>query len=164
MSGIEPIRASTSVSSPPERAFELFTERLDTWWPLRTHSRAASDFEGQDVEVERIEFQGRVGGQVLEHLSNGEVLPWAEVLVWDPPSRLVLAWKPSSTPHPPTELEIRFTPQGGGTLVELEHRGWERLGEIAEEARASYGTGWVLTLDRFRETADDEAQQEEVAR
>jgi hypothetical protein len=65
----------------------------------------------------------------------------------------VLAWKPNSTPRPPTELEVRFTPEGGGTLVELEHRGWERLGEIAEDSRAEYGTGWVRVLDLFREAA-----------
>jgi uncharacterized protein YndB with AHSA1/START domain len=154
---IEPIHASVSVSASPERAFALFTEGIGTWWPLQTHSRAASDFEDQGVKAERVEFQGHAGGQVLEHMSNGEVLPWAEVLVWEPPSRIVLAWKPNSTPRPPTELEIRFTPQGDGTLLELEHRGWERLGEIAQESRADYGTGWVTTLDLFREAADREA-------
>ena len=156
MSGIEPIRAGTFVRTDPQRAFELFTDRMDTWWPLEAFSRAASDFEGQDVKVERVEFQGRVGGQVLEHISNGQVLPWGEVLVWEPPSRFVLAWQPNSSSHPPTELEVRFAPQGEGTLVELEHRGWEGLGEIAEEARASYGTGWIRTLARFQEAADKE--------
>ena len=157
MSGVDPIRASVSVRTDPDRAFELFTERMDTWWPLQTHSRAVSDFEGQDVKVERVEFQGRAGGQVLEHLSNGEVLPWGEVIVWEPPSRFVLAWRPSFSSRPPTELEIRFTPDGDGTLVELEHRGWELLGEIAEESRAGYGTGWVKTLGLFQEAANREA-------
>ena len=62
----------------------------------------------------------------------------------------------NSSSRPPTELEVRFTRQGEGTLVELEHRGWEGLGEIAEEARASYGTGWIPTLARFQEAADKE--------
>ncbi|HEY7755941.1 MAG TPA: SRPBCC domain-containing protein [Actinomycetota bacterium] len=156
MSTVEPIRSSVSVRATPELAFELFTARMDTWWPLDTHSRATSDFEGEGVKVERVEFQGRVGGKVLEHLSNGEVLPWAEVLVWEPPGRFVLSWHPSFSARPPTELEVRFTPEGGGTLVELEHRGWERLGEIAEEARADYGTGWIRVLGRFRDAADKE--------
>lgn len=156
MSTIEPIRASTSVRLEPARAFELFTARIDAWWPLETHSRAADDFEGEDVKVERVEFQPVAGGRVLEHLSNGQVLPWADVLVWEPPIRFVLAWKPNSNANPPTELEVRFTPQSGGTLVELEHRGWERLGEIALQARGSYGEGWSISLDRFREAADRE--------
>ncbi|MGZ8624018.1 MAG: SRPBCC domain-containing protein [Actinomycetota bacterium] len=158
MSTIEPIRTSVAVKADPTRAFAVFTERLQDWWPFERHSRAASDFEGQGVEVERLEFQGRVGGRVLEHLSNGEVLPWGEVLEWEPPARFTLAWHPSFSERPPTELEVRFTPQGSGTLVELEHRGWERLGEIAEEARAGYGTGWILVLARY-----EGAVQEEVA-
>lgn len=153
---IEPIRASVTVHADVERAFAVFTDRMQTWWPFETHSRAASDFEGQGIGVERLEFQGRVGGKVLEHLSNGQVLPWAEVLAWEPPARFVLAWRPSFGERPPTELEVRFTPQGAGTLVELEHRGWERLGEIAEEARADYGTGWVRVLARYERTVQEE--------
>jgi uncharacterized protein YndB with AHSA1/START domain len=154
MSEIEPIRATVTVRVDRERAFEVFTARLDTWWPLETHSRAVDEFEG--VEAERVEFEGRVGGRVLEHLSNGRVLPWAEVLAWEPPARFVLAWKPNSTPYPPTELELRFTKQGDATLVELEHRGWERLGEIAAERRAGYASGWIAPLERYREMADKE--------
>jgi uncharacterized protein YndB with AHSA1/START domain len=153
---IEPIRASTSVRIDPERAFELFTARIDTWWPLQTHSRAVSDFEGEGVKAERVDFQGRAGGQVLEHLSNGQVLPWGEVIVWEPPTRFVLAWRPNFSSRPPTEVEVRFTADQDGTLVELEHRGWERLGDLAEEGRASYGTGWILTLARFRDAAEGE--------
>jgi uncharacterized protein YndB with AHSA1/START domain len=156
MSVIEPIRASTSVRLDPARAFDLFTARIDTWWPVETHSRAANDLEGEGVKVERVEFQPGAGGTVLEHLSNGQVLPWGEVLVWDPPARFVLAWKPNSNVNPPTELEVRFTAQPDGTLVELEHRGWERLGEIALQARGSYGEGWSISLGRFREAAERE--------
>jgi uncharacterized protein YndB with AHSA1/START domain len=155
-STIEPIRTSTSVRIDPARAFELFTARMDTWWPLETHSRAAYDFDGGSVKVERIDFQSFAGGKVLEHLSNGQVLPWGEVLVWEPPARFVIAWKPNSNSNPPTELEVRFTELPDGTLVELEHRGWERLGEIALQARESYGGGWTISLGRFHEAADRE--------
>lgn len=156
MSSIDPIRATVSVNAESSHAFEVFTDRLDTWWQLDRYSRAADDFEGEDVKVERVEFQGRVGGGVLEHLSNGLVLPWAEVVAWEPPVRFVLAWKPNSTDRPPTEVEVRFTPDGDGTLVELEHRGWERLGEVAEKARVGYGAGWATNLARFAEAVDKE--------
>lgn len=152
MSGIEPIRRSVTVRAELERAFRLFTEEIGTWWPVETHSRAADEERG--AVVERVEFQPRVGGLVLEHLSTGDALPWAEVLAWDPPRRFVLAWKPNSTPRPPTELEIRFTPVNGGTLVEVEHRGWERLGEIAAEAREGYSSGWTPVLARFEAAAN----------
>jgi uncharacterized protein YndB with AHSA1/START domain len=154
MSTPEPIHASVTVRAGQERAFEVFTAGLDTWWPLETHSRAVDQFEG--VKAERVEFEGRVGGRVIEHLSDGQALSWGEVLVWEPPSRFVLAWKPNASDRPPTELEVRFTPQGDGTLVEIEHRGWERLGEIAEQARAGYGENWQRVIDRFGEAADKE--------
>jgi uncharacterized protein YndB with AHSA1/START domain len=151
---IEPIRRSVSVSCTPGRAFELFTAQMDAWWPVRTHSRSASEHEGADVKTERVEFQGRAGGLVLEHLSNGETLPWAEVIVWEPPHRFVMAWRPHSRPQPPTEVEVMFTPQGEGTLVELEHRGWERLTEDFAGLYESYAGGWIETLGSFASAAN----------
>ncbi len=156
MSELEPIRRSVTVRCAPERAFRVFTEELDTWWPLATHSRAAMESEGQGVKVERVEVQGHVGGRILERMSSGEALSWGEILAWEPPGRLVIAWKPHPRPDPPTEVEIRFTPQGDGTLVELEHRGWERLGPAVAELRQDYARGWVTTLELFAAAADKE--------
>lgn len=153
----EPIRRSVTVRCGQERAFRVFTEEIGTWWPVETHSRAVSDFEDQGVKVERVEFQTRVRGQVLEHLSNGETLPWGEIIEWDPPTSFTIAWKPHGRPTPPTEVEVRFTPRGRDTLVELEHRGWERLGPDVEEPRAGYAEGWNPTLERFRSKAEEAA-------
>jgi hypothetical protein len=51
----------------------------------------------------------------------------------------------------PTEVEVRFLPDGDGTRVELEHRGWERVGAESAEVREAYGSpqGWVTTLNVF---------------
>jgi uncharacterized protein YndB with AHSA1/START domain len=147
---LEPIHRSVTVACSPERAFRLFTDEIGAWWPVEMHSRAVDDFEGGAIKVERIEFEGRVGGRVLEHMSDGQTLPWAEVLAWEPPSRLVLAWHPTFSARPPTEVEVRFTASGQGTLVELEHRGWESLGPSVAEIRGNYAAGWIPTLERFR--------------
>ena len=50
---------------------------------------------------------------------------------------------------------MRFTPEGGGTRVDLEHRGWERLGADADETRASYGSenGWNMVMERYAAAA-----------
>ena len=121
------------------------------------HSRAVDEFEDERLKVERLEFQGRVGGQVLEHMSDGRALPWGEVTVWEPPTRVVLAWKPNSNERPPTEVEVRFAPAGPGTLVELEHRGWETLGPEVAETHADYAAGWGITLERFAAKAEEAA-------
>ncbi|HYH27561.1 MAG TPA: SRPBCC domain-containing protein [Actinomycetota bacterium] len=130
-----------------EEAFDLFTQGMAGWWPLETHSRAASEFDGEGVRSVGLSFEPRVGGTLVERLSNGLELPWGEVLVWEPPSRFVLAWKPHGRDEPPTELEVSFSERGDETLVELEHRAWERLAK--PEAYESYSDGWGLTLDRF---------------
>ena len=149
----EPIRRSITVPCSVEQAFQLFTQGMSAWWPLDTHSRAA-DGERAGVTAVGVEVEPREGGQVLERLSNGERLSWGRVLVWDPPARLVLAWKPNGSPLPPTELELNFRREGMGTRVQLEHRAWERLGAKAEKARAAYVTGWPKVFDqRFGQAA-----------
>ena len=138
---LDAVRHSVVVAATPERAFEVFTAEMGTWWPLERHSRLDG---ANDAGIEP-----RKGGRVFERSSSGEEASWGEVLEWEPPSRLVLAWKTNDDPNPPTEVEVRFVPDGEGTRVELEHRGWERLGDDAAEARASYDGGWPFVLERF---------------
>jgi uncharacterized protein YndB with AHSA1/START domain len=87
---------------------------------------------------------------VYEIATSGERSQWATVLTWEPPHRLVIAWQVNPE-RLGTEVEVRFTPDGDGTRVELEHRGWERLADGAE-MRGNYDTGWDHVLGRL-ETA-----------
>ena len=69
------------------------------------------------------------------------------MLAWEPPARLVVTWHPGRDPKDATELEIRFVPVEGGTRVELEHRGWARLGAEAGEMRRGYDRGWASVFE-----------------
>lgn len=144
---IEPIRRSLRVASPPQRAFHVFSQEMTAWWPLTTHSRAAEGEFGEAVKAERVVLEPRPGGRFYEITSDGQEASWGEVLVYDPPRRLVLAWKPNPSDKPPTEVEVVFTADGDGTLVDFEHRGWERLGDIGPKAHAGYTSGWRFILD-----------------
>src|SRR6266571_9439049 len=124
---MKPIRRTATVRPDPEGAFELFTERMGSWWPVDAYSRAVSEFADGDVQVARLELQAHLGGSLLEHVSDGRTLPWAEITAWHPPHHVLMAWRPHSMPEPPTEVEVTFTARRGGTLVEVDHRGWERL-------------------------------------
>jgi uncharacterized protein YndB with AHSA1/START domain len=146
---VEPVRKSVRVACGTEEAFRTFVEDIDRWWPVERLSRTADEQYDAGVTLERLVLEARAGGRLYEVTSEEVEGPWAEVLVYEPPHRLVLAWKPNDRPEPPTEVDIRFTADGDGTLVELEHRGWERLGERAEEARAGHDGGWSLPLERF---------------
>jgi uncharacterized protein YndB with AHSA1/START domain len=93
-------------------------------------------------------MEPRLGGAVYERWREGTE-NWGAVTVWEPPNRLVFSWHPGSDPVEATEVEVTFSPERDGTLVHLEHRGWERLGDRAPEVRAGYGDGWQGVLERY---------------
>jgi uncharacterized protein YndB with AHSA1/START domain len=150
---LEPVRKSVRVGLDVAETFRLFVDDIDRWWPVERHSRAAHEQYGDGVTVRRLVFEAREGGRLYEITSEGVEGSWAEVLAYEPPDRIVLAWKPNDRREPPTEVEVRFEADGEGTVVNLEHRGWERLGERAQEARRGYGEGWSLPLERFAAAA-----------
>ena len=132
---IEPVRVSVCVKGTTERAFQVFTEQMNTWWPLATHS----------IEPERAtsaEMEPRLGGRIVERHGDGTEANWGVITAWDPPHRLVFSWNPSYEDRPETEVEVTFSEDPEGTLVELEHRGWERLGVAGAKMREGYATGW----------------------
>jgi uncharacterized protein YndB with AHSA1/START domain len=145
----EPVRKRVRVERAVEDAFRLFIDDIDRWWPVERLSRAADDQYGKGVTVKRLVFEPRPGGRLYEITSEDVEGEWASVLVYEPPTRLVLAWKPNDRQEPPTEVEVGFESDGEGTIVTLEHRGWERLGDRAAEAREGHGDGWRLALNRF---------------
>jgi uncharacterized protein YndB with AHSA1/START domain len=154
---IEPIHATVTVGRTPEDAFRVFTQEMGSWWPLQAFSMA-EDTEG-GVKAESVVFEEHEGGRVYEVMSDGNEGTWATVLTWDPPRRLVLAWRPNLTDNSPTELDVRFTADGDGTRVDLEHRGWERLGALAEEARSGYGDNWNGVLALFVGAAEQDREE-----
>lgn len=154
MQAIEPVRQSVVVRRPLAETFVLFTDELDSWWPLHTHSIAADTFEGR-VTVESITFEKHVGGRVLERMSDGTEAPWGRILAWDPPNLFVMSWKPNMIGDAPsTEVEVRFTSVGdGSTRIDLEHRGWELLGPDAAKQQG-YNDGWRALFELFQEVAN----------
>jgi uncharacterized protein YndB with AHSA1/START domain len=138
------VQKSVIVNAPVERAFEVFTDGLATWWPLGTHSL------GKD-QIDHMVFEHHAGGRVYEILKDGSEREWADVLAYDRLSSFTLAWRPYELAEegPATELEVRFIADGDQTRVELEHRGWERLGDEAAESQQSYDSGWDFVLGQY---------------
>jgi uncharacterized protein YndB with AHSA1/START domain len=139
---LEPVRHSVAVRSNIDDVFRLFTEGIAKWWPTDSHSI------GQG-KVQDVVFEGRVGGRIYERWGDGSQYEWGEITTWEPPNRIVFLWKPNLEDQERTEIEVRFKVQGDSTLVDLEHRGWERIGEIGPRARRDYEVGWPIVLARF---------------
>jgi uncharacterized protein YndB with AHSA1/START domain len=132
---IEPVRVSICVNGTPERAFQVFTAEMATWWPLATHSI-------EPDQVMTAEMDPRLGGRIVERHHDGTEANWGVITTWEPPHRLVFSWNPSYEDRPETEVEVTFSEHAEGTRVVLEHRGWERLGPSGTEMRAGYAEGW----------------------
>jgi uncharacterized protein YndB with AHSA1/START domain len=139
---IPPVEKSVLVSEPIEEAFRRFTAGIGTWWPLHTHSVG-------EKETEAVVFEEREGGRVYERLRDGHSTVWGTVLAWEPPRRFVMTWHPGREADGAQQLEVKFTALEDNTRVDLVHRGWELLGEKAEETRAQYDKGWDSVIDYF---------------
>jgi uncharacterized protein YndB with AHSA1/START domain len=139
---LEPVRRSVEVGCSADEAFRLFTDEIDSWWPLAQHSIGQED-------AQACYFEARNGGRIYESHGDGSIHLWGTVTVWEPPRRVVFSWHPGRDASTAQELELRFTQKADGTRVELEHRGWENLGEAAVETRGAYESGWVGVLDRY---------------
>ena len=92
---------------------------------------------------------------------DGSECEWGKVLVWEPPTRVVLGWQLDPDfkfdPNVVTEVEVRFIAEGeGGTRVELEHRNLERFGEHAAKVREAFESpgGWSGLLESFAKLAE----------
>lgn len=146
---IAPVRKSVLVDNSPEQAFEVFTAGIDRWWP-KTHGIGATPVSQSIIEP-------RVGGRWLTRHESGEEVVVGHVLAWEPGQRFVVtweisaAWKPDPRPSFTSEVEVKFSPQSSGrTLVELEHRNFERMGdEPGRKMRDGVDGGWPTLLDLF---------------
>jgi len=143
-----PVRKTLTVATTPQRAFEVFTAGFDRWWP-RTHSIGEAPLKTAVIEP-------RKGGRWYGLLENGTQSEWGDVLAWEPPTRLLLAWRIGADwnydPDLLTEVEVVFTPEGeGATRVNFEHRLLENMGAQGEGARAQFDSegGWTGLLQMF---------------
>jgi uncharacterized protein YndB with AHSA1/START domain len=144
------VSRSVTVQAPPERAFEVFTAGFSTWWPIESHHI------GDKLAVEVV-IEPLAGGRWFERDADGGECDWGFVTVWEPPHRVLLAWHLTPEydfdpdPAKATEVEVRFTPSAGGTLVELEHRGFERHGGtgITMREKVSAEGGWAELMDLY---------------
>ena len=143
---IEPIRLAFEVACGVEHAFATWTERTSTWWPASHTVSAAPDLQ--------ISFEPRVGGRIYERAPGGDEHDWGEITAWEPPRRLGYLWHLRADRADATDVEITFVPVADGrTRVEIEHRGWERLGAAGEERRDRNRGGWAGLLPHFIEAA-----------
>jgi len=131
------VRRSIWIDAKPERVWEEFEtfERMKLWFGT-----------GHTL----VTYEPRVGGRVETDASSvqggGQLRFVGQVTAFDPPTELTFEqdWVGQGWPVPML-ITIRLTPLRGGTLVELFHHGFERLGDDAAENHRGFEGGWGMT-------------------
>ncbi len=132
MGAAEPVTASIHISAPPQSVFAYFTE-----------PEAIVRWMGEYAVLD-----ARPGGEFTVDVRGAPVR--GRYLELEPPHRLVVSWGyAGSDALPPgaSTVEVRFSGQGGGTLVELEHR------DLPASDAPGHREGWDHYLARLAESA-----------
>lgn len=140
------------VETSQQRAFRVFTDGIDRWWPREHHIGASP--------LERMVVEPKPGGRWYSICRDGSEINVGKVVSWEPPARLVLTWQITAQwqydPDFATEVEIRFVAEGPRrTRVELEHKHLERYGADSETLRKAFESddAWVGSLAAFGRAA-----------
>jgi uncharacterized protein YndB with AHSA1/START domain len=149
---IAPVRHSVVVNAPVERAFTVFTDGFGTWWP-KSHTISAAPVEQAIIEP-------RAGGRCYDRGTDGSECDWGQVLVWEPPSKLVLAWQIDGTWSYEPEVErssrvtITFARDGERTEVTLVHDEFDRHGSTGADVADGVRDGWAMPLEALAAIID----------
>ncbi|HKC18524.1 MAG TPA: SRPBCC family protein [Candidatus Dormibacteraeota bacterium] len=143
---IDPLRIEFEIACSPDHAFATWTDRATSWWPPQ---HTVSHEPGAEIV-----FEPRPGGRIFERTSAGREIDWGHIVEWDPPRRLRYLWHIATDPGNATDVEIVFRElPNAKTRVEIEHSGWERLGEIGKAWRDANRAGWDGVLPAYRSDA-----------
>lgn len=144
------VRESVEVDCALEEAFDLFTSRMGEWWPLDKASYGGE--RARDIFLEP-----RVGGRFFERFIDGDELQVGTVTACDPPRVIVFTWRTADW-EGETEVEVTFTAEQQGTRVDLEHRGFERLGSIGPDVAAKFRGGWPGVMAAYAAQAQGSSE------
>jgi len=152
MQATSAVHKTITVDAPIAHAFDVFTDRFDTWWPRSHHIGEA--------EMQQAVMEGRDGGRWYEIDVDGTECDWGRVITWDPPHHLVLAWQLDHEfhydPDLVTTVEVRFTAETPTrTRVDLDHRDLDQFGEAEAHMREVFSSdgGWNGLLTAFAAAA-----------
>lgn len=129
------VRRSILIKASPERVWKEFAsfDRVDAWFGL-----------GHTLH----RFEPKAGGAAEMSVTiDGEERHFGgPIVVFEPGREVTLEsnWHPPHAWPVPTFFTIRLSPIYDGTMVEIFHHGFERLGPEAADSLQAYEEGWDL--------------------
>jgi uncharacterized protein YndB with AHSA1/START domain len=120
----------------PGAAFKLFTQKAGDWWP--TERRHTGDPQSDIFILE--------DGRFYERARDGEEVELGRVRSWEFPRRIVIDFFIATGPERPTEVEITFVAEAGGTRVVVSHRAKPASEALWTERAPRYAQSWDIVL------------------
>ena len=130
-----------------ERTFDASVEQVFEAWTseevLRRWLRGMPGWETPTAEVD-LRVGGRIRIVMRDPADGTEVGASGEYTVVEPPRRLVFTWVWDHDPDRPQLVELEFSEQAGGTLVQMTNSAIPTDGRLRDQER-----GWHVCYDNL---------------
>jgi uncharacterized protein YndB with AHSA1/START domain len=146
---------SRTVDLPAERAFALFVDAFNSWWPR--------DATWGKEKLDLIGIESRIGGRCFEKSRDGTIAVWGKVLTLDRPRHIVFTWQirpdrsAEEEENQASRVDVRFV-EGDGkkTEVVVVHRDFFRHGDGFEAYRQEMAgkRGWPTFMGCYVKAAE----------
>lgn len=148
---MQPIKKEVTVEASQETAFNVFTQKMDLWWPKAYHV-------GKTPLVESVLEPGTNGRWYSRHEDGSEVNV-GYISTWNPYGHLVLIWQVDGNyqydPNLVTEVEVKFIDEGPKkNRVQMEHRDLDKLTGGTKVIEDMDG-GWGYIMNLYKGVADE---------
>ena len=138
------VEIQLNVPLPPQQAFAVFSEQMDTWWPRR--GVFPYSFAPESTQPLHIRFEAGLGGRYYETFADGSEYVIGRTTAWEPPARLAYTWRDPVWPGE-TTIELRFSAREEGTVVDYRQSGFAAAG--VPDLAAYYQIGCEQTLAAY---------------
>jgi uncharacterized protein YndB with AHSA1/START domain len=150
---ISNIKKEFIVEASQETAFNVFTKKMNIWWP-KTHHVGSSP-------MTELMLEPGINGRWYTKHEDGDEVSIGHVLAWDPFGLLVLNWQIDGNfkcdPEITTEVEVKFIAEGPKTTrIKFEHKNLERLAG-GTKVIDSMDEGWGMMLNLYKNIAENES-------
>ena len=150
---VQPVRREVVVDCDAQRAFDLFTADMTSWWPKQHHIGS--------TPIAEIVIEPHPGGRWYTRHEDGTETNTGFVVVYDRPGpdqqgHFSVTWQVGADwtyqPDLVTTIDVRFIEEEPGrTRVALEHRDLDNFGEHAEQMKNVFEAddAWTGTLANY---------------
>ena len=147
---LDPIIKTIEVPCSQKKAFGVFVNEMNSWWPLGRFS--ISMYSGKPAKSLRIE--AKQGGKIVEIGHDDTEHLWGTIRSYDPHAFLSMDFHMGMPAESASLVEVRFTALGNErTRVELTQSNWEAFGEKAAMNRGGYESAWVIIFEQAFKSA-----------